>query len=125
MKNEKLPIKFFAPREIDELRVDAGGNSDPPKWILSGEALEQRAKKLSNEFDGFESQLLEREAKASPIPFIFLAKMSHGSTSKSRRKEITNLFQVNNVLVFAFLAVTSWLMMSLYFISENRPVSSL
>ncbi len=124
MKNEKLPIKFFAPREIDELRVEAGGNSDPPKWILSGEALEQRAKKLSNEFDEFESQLLEREAKASPIPFIFLAKMSHGSTSKSRRKEIANLFQVNNGSNIIGLAEADELIVRLDSITEMKTISS-
>lgn len=39
MDNEKLPIKFFAPREVDELRIEGAGNSEPPKWLLSGDAL--------------------------------------------------------------------------------------
>lgn len=43
MKNEKLPIKFFAPREIDELRIEPGGNSEAPKWVLSGEALQKKS----------------------------------------------------------------------------------
>ena len=30
MSNERLPIKFFAPREIDELKVEPGGSSDVP-----------------------------------------------------------------------------------------------
>ena len=34
MNNDKLPIKFFAPREIDELRIEPGGSSDIPGWVL-------------------------------------------------------------------------------------------
>lgn len=43
MAGEKLPIKFFAPREIDELRVEGNGSSDTPNWVLEGRELEQRA----------------------------------------------------------------------------------
>ena len=32
MEKEKLPIKFFAPREVDELKVEGMGSSDVPKW---------------------------------------------------------------------------------------------
>lgn len=31
MDTDKLPIKFFAPREIDELRIEGNGNSEKPK----------------------------------------------------------------------------------------------
>lgn len=37
MENERLPIKFFAKREVDNLRVEAGGPSDLPKWVLTKE----------------------------------------------------------------------------------------
>lgn len=124
MKKEKLPIKFFAPREIDELRVEPGGNPDPPKWLLSGEALEQRAKKLSTEFDEFEVQVLEKKAKSSLIPFIFLAKMSDGSTAKSRRKEIANLFLVKNSSNIIGLAESDELIVRLDSITEMKTISS-
>ena len=39
MEKEKLPIKFFAPREVDELKVEGAGNSEQPKWVLTGENL--------------------------------------------------------------------------------------
>ena len=39
MDNERLPIKFFATREIDELRIEGSRNSDPPKWLLTGQEL--------------------------------------------------------------------------------------
>ena len=42
MENEKLPIKFFAPREVDELRIEGNKNPEKPKWVLQGEELKQR-----------------------------------------------------------------------------------
>ena len=42
MESEKLPIKFFAPRDVDELRIEGSGSSDVPNWVLAGTALEQR-----------------------------------------------------------------------------------
>lgn len=101
MSNDKLPIKFFAPREIDELRVEAGGGGDPPKWLLSGAELEHRSAQLLSDFFQFEKMVKEKEEKDSPIPFVFIAKMCDDSTAKSRRKDISNLFQIkdrNNVI---------------------------
>ena len=46
MDTDKLPIKFFAPREIDELRIEGNGNSEKPKWVLEGDALVKRAEIL-------------------------------------------------------------------------------
>lgn len=124
MSNEKLPIKFFAPREVDELRVEPGGNSDPPKWLLTGIELEQRSILLSAEFDQFETRILEREAKSSPIPFIFVAKMCDDSTAKSRRKDIATLFQVSERSNIIGLAEADELIVRLDSISEMKTVSS-
>lgn len=101
MRNDKLPIKFFAPREVDELRVEAGGGGEPPKWLLSGTELENRSVQLLSDFYQFEKTIKEKEDKNSPIPFVFIAKMCDDSTAKSRRKDISNLFQIkdrNNVI---------------------------
>ena len=37
MADERLPIKFFAKRDVDNMRVEAGGGGDPPKFVLSPE----------------------------------------------------------------------------------------
>jgi len=124
MNNEKLPIQFFAPREIDELRVEAGRNLEPPKWVLSGEELKQRANKLSTELDEFEALISKREAISSPIPFIFIAKMCEGSTAKSRRKDISNLFQVKNSSNIIGLAEADELIVRLDSTTEMKTVSS-
>lgn len=93
MENEKLPIKFFAPREIDELRVEGARTSDPPKWLLTGQALIDRSEQLLDAFHSFSNVFEER--KPSPVPFVFIAKMCEDSTAKSRRKGIMSLFQMS------------------------------
>lgn len=93
MENEKLPIKFFAPREVDELRVEGMGNSEPPKWLLSGDALIHRSEELRAALNPLTNLIKEREARQSAVPFVFVAKMCDDSTAKSRRKDIAALFQ--------------------------------
>jgi len=93
MNNEMLPIKFFAPREIDELRIEGGGNQESPKWVLSGEALAQRSEELLDAFNQFSSVLDNRAKRKSSVPFVFVAKLCEDSTAKSRRKDIHALFQ--------------------------------
>lgn len=97
MENEKLPIKFFAPREVDELLVEGGENKDKPKWVLTGEQLEQRAKKLAISLDSIEEKLSARKAKKSPVPFVFIAKIQEDSTAKSKRSNVTGMLRVGGV----------------------------
>lgn len=56
MENEKLPIKFFAPREVDELRIEGNKNPEKPKWVLQGEELKQRADCLQLSLDELEAE---------------------------------------------------------------------
>ena len=93
MDNERLPIKFFATREIDELRIEGSRNSDPPKWLLTGQELVDRSVQLWDTFHSFSSTFESRTS--SPIPFVFVAKMCEDATAKSRRKDIMSLFQVS------------------------------
>lgn len=97
MPREMLPIKFFAKRKVDELKTEAGGNSDKvPGWVLSGDELIQRSISLSSEFEQFKRIIMRKESENSIIPFVFEAKISQDATSKSRRKEISNLFRAKN-----------------------------
>ena len=96
MENDKLPIKFFAPREIDELRVEGMGNTEPPKWLLSGDELVYRSQQLHAAISPLAHLIKEREARQSAVPFVFVAKMCDDSTAKSRRKDIAALFQTSS-----------------------------
>lgn len=96
MENEKLPIKFFAPREIDELRVEAGGNSEVPNWVLTGSELEQRSIELGYALEKFAPAVNDRAERKSAVPFVFVAKMCNEATAKSRRGAISGLFQTGD-----------------------------
>lgn len=94
MNNEKLPIKFFAPREVDELKVEPGFSSELPSWVLQGDALKQRADELSRAFEQFSEKVNDRAQRNSAVPFVFIAKMCADATAKSRRGDISAVFQI-------------------------------
>ena len=82
-ENNALPIKFFAPREIDELRIEGNKNSDKPKWVLCGDELQKRAEHLNAALDEI-SGIMEKR-KASPVPFSFIAKLQEDANKGYRR----------------------------------------
>lgn len=121
MDREKLPIKFFAPRDVDELRVEGNGSSDTPKWVLQGEALKTRSEYLSASLDYIGQIMGER--KESPVPFSFITRIQEDATAKSKRKDITNLFQVKEVSSVVGMASTNELIVSFDSIDELKQVS--
>lgn len=124
MKNEKLPIKFFAPREVDELKVEGAGSSEPPKWVLTGEELAKRSSDLLSSFAQFTDNVAEREKRNSAVPFVFIAKMNDNSTAKSRRKDINSLFQTTDKSSIIGLANTDELIVKLDSVSQMNEISS-
>lgn len=124
MEKEKLPIKFFAPREVDELKVEGAGNSEQPKWVLTGEALIERSSQLLSSFSQFADDVANREKRNSAVPFVFIAKLGEDSTAKSRRKDIHALFQTSDKSSVIGLANTDELIVKLDSISQMNEISS-
>ena len=124
MEKEKLPIKFFAPREVDELKVEGAGNSEQPKWVLTGEALVERSSQLLSSFSKFTDDVTNREKRNSAVPFVFIAKLGEDSTAKSRRKDIHALFQTSDKSSVIGLANTDELIVKLDSISQMNEISS-
>lgn len=124
MNNENLPIKFFAPREIDELRVEPGGNSESPKWLLAGKELIQRSQLLSSSFADFESVMKDKQFTQSAVPFVFVAKMCGDATAKSRRKDIASLFQTAEQSNVLGLVSSDQLIVRLDSLNEMHEISS-
>lgn len=124
MENEKLPIKFFAPREVDELKVEGVGNSEDPKWVLTGEEFAKRASDLSSSFEQFTYTVAEREKRNSAVPFVFIVKMDDDSTAKSRRKEIDSLFKIEEKSNIIGLASTDELIVKVNSVSQMNEISS-
>lgn len=123
MDTDKLPIKFFAPREIDELRIEGNGNSEKPKWVLEGDALVKRAEILQASLSDIETIMIERKQSASPVPFSFIAKIQEDATAKSKRKDITNFFQVKDNSSVIGVADVNELIVCLDSVDELRQIS--
>lgn len=113
MDNEKLPIKFFATREVDELRIEGSGNSERPKWVLTGDELVKRSSELVCSLNNLNDDIRSRFERKSPVPFVFVAKMSSDATSKSRRNNISSIFQTSTKTNIIGLANTDELIVKM------------
>ena len=124
MEKEKLPIKFFAPREVDELKVEGMGSSEDPKWVLTGEALVERSSHLLSSFSQFSDLVLSREERNSAVPFVFVAKLGEEATAKSRRKDINALFQSSDKSSVIGLADTDELIVKLDSVAQMDEIKA-
>ena len=122
MENEKLPIKFFAPREVDELRIEGNKNSETPKWVLRGKELKQSADSLRLSLDSLETKFSMR--KSSPVPFSFIVKLQSDATAKSKREDITNLFEQKSFGGVVGLTDTNKLIVALDSLEELKEVAN-
>lgn len=91
MADEKLPIKFFAKREMDEMMVEPSPRGDLPGWVLTGEELIKRVQLLEQDLEEIQGLFLKR--KDTIIPVTVKARIKEDATAKSHRKEITDLFR--------------------------------
>ncbi|MFZ7120732.1 MAG: S8 family peptidase [Eubacteriaceae bacterium] len=104
MENERLPIKFFAKREVDNMRVEGNGSAKPPKFVLSAEELIIKSKAFVDVIQDFKAEVLKKERENSLIPVVFKTKIIDDATAKTHRREVSNLFRTgtdNNVLGLA------------------------
>lgn len=124
MTNEKLPIKFFAKREIDDLRVEPGGAKVVPSWVLTGDELVERASVLRDTFAHFLPLMKERVSRNSAVPFTFIAKMCEDATAKTRREDIASLLQIGKKLNLIGLAASDELIVRLDSLAEMNEISS-
>lgn len=96
MSKKNLPIKIFEKRkEIDERRVEGGGNNDLPKFVLSDSELYERAEEFSavvhDKLDDFEKRPQNRKF----IPTTLNVEINDKAIAKSHRSEIKKIFNVN------------------------------
>tara|TARA_R110000796_G_scaffold251662_2_gene383618 strand:+ start:4484 stop:6832 length:2349 start_codon:yes stop_codon:yes gene_type:complete len=96
MSKKNLPIKIFEKRkEIDERRVEGGGNSNLPKFVLSDSELYERAEEYSaivhDKLQDFENRPQNRKF----IPTTLNVEINDKAIAKSHRSEIKKIFNVN------------------------------
>ena len=58
-----LPIKFFAKRKIDEMKVEGGGSNKLPKFVLSGNELTERVDQLKLNLNSIEQKFITKREK--------------------------------------------------------------
>ena len=100
MADERLPIKFFAKREVDNMRVEAGGGGDPPKFILSLEELQIKSRVFVDRFQEFRTKVLKKERNNSLIPFVFKTRIIDDATAKTHRREVSNLLGPAQIIMY-------------------------
>lgn len=86
---KKNPIKFFAKREMDDSRTEAG-RGNPPAWVLSGSELIEKSGELTTFLNKLESKFDERTEKF--IPITIKAKLNDKATAKTHRGKVEDLF---------------------------------
>lgn len=91
MDKKVLPIKYFAKRQSDNMRVEGGGG-DPPKWLLEGDKLNQRSFQLTEDMNTIESEFNRNLNETYFLPVVAKAKISDNAMAKTHRKEISSLF---------------------------------
>lgn len=97
MSDKNLPIKIFQKRkEIDERRVEGGGNRRLPKFVLSDEELAQRSKLFTEALDSKLSEFQNRTPERKFIPAALNLELNEKAIAKSHRYEIKKIFNVNN-----------------------------
>lgn len=87
-----LPIKFFAKRKIDEMKVEGGGSNKLPKFVLSGNELTERVDQLKLNLNSIEQKFITKREKKSSIPMVIKVKMHKKALAKSHRQEISDFF---------------------------------
>ena len=123
MVNERLPIKFFAKREVDNFRVEGGGSADDPLWVYSGDELKRHADSFVDAFSDFQWIIRSKEEKGSLVPFVFKAKIRDDVIAKTHRREIRNLFEVRGKSNVLGLAEPDELIIKIEKSSEAKDIS--
>ncbi|MCT4664983.1 MAG: S8 family peptidase [Flavobacteriales bacterium] len=105
MNKKKLPIKLFQKRtQIDERRVEGGGDKTPPKWQLSGDQLTQRVEHLLSSIQNIDNAFENRPKERAFIPVTLKIDINDDAIAKSHRADIQKLFYgektKNNIIGF-------------------------
>lgn len=124
MVNERLPIKFFAKREVDNLRVEGAGSTDEPPWVYSGDELKRHAESFLEAFSDFQSVIRGKEEEGAVVPFVFKAKIRSDVIAKTHRREIRNLFEVRGKSNVLGLVDPDELIIKIEKSSEARDISN-
>lgn len=86
-----LPIKFFEKRKIDEQLTEAGGNSEPPKWVLKDDNLATRSRHLTSGLSQVVANFEVYKKEEHALPMVMTTTVTEEALAKTHRKAIVDL----------------------------------
>ena len=87
---EFLPIMMIKQRAVDDTKVEPGGSSEKPGWVLTGDELIDRAQELSL---GLLSSY-DNEPHNDAMPYVFEVKLDGRDTAKSKRTPVVDMLDI-------------------------------
>ncbi|MEW4231519.1 S8 family peptidase [Priestia megaterium] len=95
-KNKKLPIKVFEKREnVDDRFTEGGGGGNPPKWVLKGEELHEKANVLLENLNNTREKIEAKLGYYQEIPTVIKAKVNEDAIAKSHRTDLNTFLTAN------------------------------
>lgn len=105
MAKKYLPIQFFEKRkDYDDRSTEGGGDSRPPSWVLSGEALTARSLQLTQGVDSVADAFSKRKKAGNKLPLVVCTTIEEKAIAKSHRSDVTSIYATsshNNILGFS------------------------
>ncbi|WP_441650635.1 S8 family peptidase [Enterococcus faecalis] len=92
MSNEKYPMIKFSHREQDNLRTEGGNSKDLRKWVLEGQALENKSETLVDIVNNVKENLNDYP---EGIPHTLEVNFIDDAKAKSYQKPIIDMFITN------------------------------
>ncbi|NOQ24126.1 MAG: S8 family serine peptidase [Bacteroidales bacterium] len=96
MNKKNLPVKLFEKRkEIDERRIEGGGDKKLPKWVLSEPELKLKSEEFTSVIHNKINDFANRSKIREFIPVTLTLELNQNARAKSHRSEIKKIFNVN------------------------------
>ena len=86
-----LPIKFFEKRKIDEQLTEAGGNNEPPKWVLKDGELAAHSQHLTIGLSKVAANFEIHKNEEHALPMVMTTAVTEEALAKTHRKAIVDL----------------------------------
>ncbi|MGI6433248.1 MAG: hypothetical protein ACOXZ4_05305 [Sphaerochaetaceae bacterium] len=97
MAKNYLPIQFFEKRkDYDDRLTEGGGDSRPPKWVLSGEALTARSSQLVQGVESIRNAFIKRKKAEFKLPLVVCTILEENAIAKSHRSDVASLYTTRN-----------------------------
>ena len=91
-----LPIKVFEKRKFDEQLTEPGGSVELPKWVLHGEALNQRSIQLIDDIDNIEKVYKKYKQEKYVLPMVIVTSVDKDAIAKTHRGQIIDCLNSDN-----------------------------